>query len=243
MTCYEAEPLLHAYFDGETDLKTSVAVAAHLETCDSCAGTYRTLEQLRAAIAESDLEFPADAALARIRQTVLPERKARTNWWSFGWIPAVAIAALALAIYLPQRAGSGDAVEREIVDSHLRSLLGDHLIDVPSSDRHTVKPWFQGKTELAPPVPDLSAQGFVLTGGRLDVIGGRKTAVVIYKRREHVINLWVSPGSDAPQRPELRDVEGYHVLAWSAGGMTFRAVSDVDAGELRRFGDLIRASL
>jgi anti-sigma factor RsiW len=92
-------------------------------------------------------------------------------------------------------------------------------------------------------VPDLSAQGFVLTGGRLDVIGGRKTAVVIYKRREHVINLWVSPGSDAPQQAELRDVEGYHVLEWSAGGMTFRAVSDVDAGELRRFGDLIRASL
>jgi len=127
-----------------------------------------------------------------------------------------------------------------MVDSHLRSLLADHLIDVPSSDRHTVKPWFQGKIEFAPPVPDLTVQGFVLAGGRLDVIDARKVAAIVYKRRDHVVNLWISQGNAARSEPELSEINGYHLMRWSKGGLTYRAVSDLDVGELRTFANTIR---
>jgi len=184
----------------------------------------------------SDLDFASDAVLQRLRASIEPKG------WRIAWrtpaFLAAAAAVVVLAFLLPGRFTTGRAsTDREIIDSHLRSLLGDHLIDIPSSDRHTVKPWFQGKIEFAPPVPDLSSEGFTLVGGRLDVIDTRKVAALVYKRRDHIINLWISQGNAGQGESELG---GYHVLRWSKDGLTYRAVSDLDVAELRTFATTIR---
>jgi len=248
MTCVDAQPQLHTYLDGELDLNASLGIEKHLESCDACSREYRKLELLRAEIADADLDFTSDAVLRRLRASV--ERQGELTGLA-GWksalrspaLLAAAAAVLILALYLPGRFSTGnhDSMDREIVDSHLRSLLAGHLIDIPSSDQHTVKPWFQGKLEFSPPVPDLGAQGFVLAGGRLDVIAARKVAVIVYKRREHVINLWISPQSSGPSEPELTEINNYHLLSWSKDGMLYRAVSDLNVGELRTFADAIRS--
>jgi len=247
MTCHEAEPLLHAYLDGELDLSASLNVEKHLQSCGECGAEYRKFELLRAEIADANLDFASDAMLARVRGAVerqagLPPRTGRGSPWRNSVLLLAAAAALILAFVLPWRNAAGhNSLDREIVDSHIRSLQTDHLFDVASSDRHTVKPWFQGKLDFAPQVPDLSAKGFVLVGGRLDVIDARKVAALVYKRREHVINLWISQGSAAPNDPEQSDVDGFHIVRWSKNAMTYRAVSDLDMRELRGFADLVRA--
>jgi len=248
MTCVEAQPQLHAYLDGELDLNASLGIEKHLESCDACSREYRRLELLRAEIADADLDFTSDAVLRRLRASIerhgeLTAPAGWSNIWRSPAFLAAAAAVVILALYLPGRFSTGnrDSMDREIVDSHLRSLLADHLIDIPSSDQHTVKPWFQGKIEFSPPVPDLAAQGFELAGGRLDVIAARKVAVIVYKRREHIINLWISPQSSSRSEPELSEVNNYHVLSWSKDGMTYRAVSDLNVGELRTFADAIRS--
>ncbi len=247
MTCVEAEPLLHAYLDGELDLSASLAIEKHLQSCGECADAYQKLELLRSEIADADLDFASDAALERVRVAVerqagLERRTGRGMAWRNAAFLAAVAAALVLAFVLPWRyAGGRDSIDREIVDSHIRSLQADHLIDVASSDRHTVKPWFQGKLDFAPQVPDLGAQGFVLVGGRLDVIDRRKAAALVYKRREHVINLWITQGNAARSEPEQSDVDGFHIVRWSKNGLTYRAVSDLDMGELRAFAGFIRA--
>ena len=236
MSCLEAQPFLGAYLDGELDLRASLEIEAHMERCPACAGEYQRLELLRAEIAAVNLDFTTDAVMRRLH---VP-RARRGGWRVPSFFAAAAV--LVLALFLPGRLERrSDPVDREVVDSHLRSLLADHLIDVPSSDRHTVKPWFQGKVEFAPAVPDLSPQGFMLAGGRLDVIEGRKVAVLVYRRREHVINLWISPGDGGVgQKPDISAVDGYRLLRWSEAGMTYRAVSDLEGGELGVFADLIR---
>jgi len=235
MNCQEAQPLLDAWFDGELDLASSLAMERHLETCAECSGRHRALAALREEIAVADLDFATEAILERLRPKAT--RYAPKNLWR---LPAILAAAAALVLALMIPAGR-DSADRELLDSHLRSLLAGHLIDTPSSDRHTVKPWFQGRLDFAPPVPDLTAEGFPLAGGRIDVIGSRKVAALVYQRREHVINLWISPGSDAPGKPERREIDGYHLLRWAKAGMTYRAVSDVEADELERFAGAVRA--
>jgi anti-sigma factor RsiW len=243
MTCFETRPLLHAWFDDELDLSRSYEIGEHLAGCPECAAEVQKWERLRAAIGESDFNPSEDAVLRRVRRSVRKQAgfERIPMVWKSATAALAAAAVILLAVALPGRLNRTSAdTNREIIDSHLRSLAGGHLIDIPSSDRHTVKPWFQGKVEFAPPVPDLSVEGFALEGGRLDVIGGHKTAAIVYKRREHVINLWVSPGSATPAEPASAgfasvDYDGYHLLRWSRDGLTYRAVSDLDPGELRDF--------
>jgi len=157
------------------------------------------------------------------------------------WRSAVAAVATALIVMIAIPGGSGNSIERQMVDNHLRSMLADHLVDVPSSDQHTVKPWFQGKLNFAPSVPDLTADGFTLIGGRLDVVGGRPAAAIVYRRRQHVVNLWILAADGAPGQLKSSDVEGFHLLQWGKGGMAYWAVSDLNPVELREFAMLIRA--
>jgi len=156
------------------------------------------------------------------------------------------IAATAAAVFMffvfPSPTNVGGPVEsREILDSHLRSLIPNHLVDVPSSDQHTVKPWFQGKTSFSPPVPDLTASGFSLIGGRLEVIHQRPAAAVVYKRREHIISLYVAPADGTLAKPAAEEIGGYHLVRWTENGLNYSAVSDLNAAELRAFADLIRS--
>jgi anti-sigma factor RsiW len=136
----------------------------------------------------------------------------------------------------------GDAFAQAVVDSHVRSMMADHLFDVASTDQHTVKPWFLGKLDFAPPVVDLAAIGFPLVGGRLDYLGGRPVAALVYERRRHTINVFVSRPDDAFARAYVRSVRGFHIHHWIHDGMSFRAVSDLNEPELTRLCQALEAS-
>jgi anti-sigma factor RsiW len=160
--------------------------------------------------------------------------------------------AYAASILLAVAVGSGgtflmlgerqeDAIASEAIDSHLRSLLGTHLTDVASSDQHTVKPWFAGRSELAPPAVDLSPEGFPLVGGRLDLIAGKTVPALVYKRREHVINVFVLPASKDDLGKTLTR-QGYTLRHWNEGDLGFWAVTDAAPPELAEFERIFRAA-
>ena len=248
MTCREAGPLLNARLDNELDMATCASLDLHLSECRACTAQYIALQNLQNEIAAADLAYAPSARLERsLSGQLLREQKSRSFFWSTSWFRGYAMAGAALAVvvlilFVPAVWNRGaDPLNAEILDSHLRALQPEHQVDVPSSDQHTVKPWFQGKTSFSPPVPDLAQQDFILVGGRLEVIRRQPSAAIVYRRRQHVISLFVSPSPGADSRPEVRDLEGYHMLHWMQNGMSYWAVSDVDPADLRQFADLIRA--
>lgn len=198
-----------------------------------------------------------DKAPAMLRQRILDDITGRAptkrrGWASallqalqFRWLPigsgfAAGVLASAVALQLlggwPSPSAPQESLKKEIVASHVRSMMADHLFDVPSSDQHTVKPWFLGKLDYSPTVRDLAAEGFPLAGGRLDYIDGRPVAVLVYSRGQHVINLYTWPAADArslPYRPSSR--LGFNMVEWTQSGMRFWAVSDLNPGELEQF--------
>ncbi len=236
MNCHDVEPLLNPCLDGELDVSAVLELERHLAGCPACQRQYRKLETLREELAASALDFQPPPRLARRIQRSINER---SRWWQRpAWL-ATAAAALLIVLVVPARLYLGTAgMDREVLDGHLRSLLPSHLIDVPSSDQHTVKPWFQGQLGFSPSVPDLSAEGFVLVGGRVDVIQQRRAAAVVYKRRQHIINLFIAE-TRLPDRTS--ETEGFHLIRWSKGPLTYWAISDLNMAELRQFSDLVRS--
>jgi anti-sigma factor RsiW len=242
MTCNEAELLLNPYLDSEVDLLTAVRMEEHIAECAGCGRQYRDLQELRRAIAEADLDFSPSAGLARRVLAARSRAAGIVPWWRRSWTLAAAAAAVLILLFVPTRLPRTGAVEnREVLDSHLRSLMASHLVDVPSSDRHTVKPWFQGRLSFSPNVPDLSAEGFVLTGGRLEVLQRAPAAAIVYKRRNHVINVFVAPANETDAPPRGQSSEGYNLVTWVKGGLSYWAVSDLNAGELMQFAQLARS--
>jgi len=243
MNCHEAEPLLHPYIDGELDAATAVGVERHIEECGACGRYFREIEELRREIRAAGLEFSPRPALARRVAAAGRASAQSAQWWRrpFAWTAvAAALAALLVMLVLPTRGPRVGRSEQEIVDAHVRSLIGSHLLDVPSSDHHTVKPWFQGKLNFSPDVPDLAAQGFVLVGGRLDVMDGAPVAAIVYRRRDHVINVFVSPGAGADTRLSVGASQGYNLVYWNQGGLRYRTISDLNSAELRAFAELVK---
>jgi anti-sigma factor RsiW len=132
-----------------------------------------------------------------------------------------------------------DRLAQEMTTAHIRSLMVDHLTDVNSTDQHTVRPWFDGHVDFAPPVIDLGAQDFALVGGRLDYVAERPVAVLVYKRRRHIINLFMFPNQSQPHQPDGSTVkQGYNLIHWDKAGIAFWAVSDMNMGELKEFSQL-----
>jgi anti-sigma factor RsiW len=228
--------LLHALLDDELDAANVATVEAHLRICPDCAAEFERLKHLHDVMADPALRHTAPAGLLDRIEASLPARPRTANPWPMrlGWGAGGAIAAgLALTLAIPQPSATG-SLEQQMVASHVRSLLADHLVDIPTSDRHVVKPWFNGKIDFSPPTPDLKAAGFPLVGGRLDYIGGRVVPAIVYRRNLHTINVFAWPAGKAPSG-ETMATDGYTLVHWRQGDLDFWAVSDVAGGDLDQF--------
>ena len=234
--CLDKVLLVQAGADGELGVAESAALQAHLEQCAGCRTLQAALHDLAAGLRQA---APRHAAPARLRAMLTaraaphPARRlARSPLLNFG-----AGAALAAGMALALLPGPAATLEEEAVAGHIRALQPGHLTDVPSSDRHTVRPWFDGRIDYAPPVRDFSAAGFSLIGGRLDYLAGRPVAALVYRRDRHLIDLYVWPDT-GETAPTVRTHNDYAVLRWRAGGMAFLAVSDLEAAGLLAFARL-----
>jgi len=261
MNYADTEIMLHALIDGELDAGHARDVEAHVATCPACAEELKTFRAMRATIAEASLKQAAPAQLRSRIETALalpPARVAaprqswlaavRTSWQNFfgGFAVGTALSAAVAAslVIAVIHNDQNQQIAGDIVSAHLRSLQAGHLTDVETSDQHTVKPWFNGKLDVAPPVIDLTAQGFTLIGGRLDYINGQPVASIVYRRRKHVINLFVAqPLSIAVRGVKDETVQGFNIRHWREAGLDLWAVSDIDAGELDEFGQKFTAAL
>ena len=242
MTCPDPM-LLHALFDDELDAANVAAVEAHLRTCADCAAEFEQLKRLHQAVADPALRHVAPKGLRDRIDAALPAGPRTANPWParLGWGAGGAIAAgLALTLATPQPSATS-GLEQQMVASHVRSLLADHLVDIPTSDRHVVKPWFNGKIDFSPPTPDLKAAGFPLVGGRLDYIGGRVVPAIVYRRNLHTINVFAWPAGKAPVTETMAS-DGYTLVHWRQDDLDFWAVSDVAGGDLDQFRKAFEAA-
>jgi anti-sigma factor RsiW len=252
MTCEEARILADALIDGELDAGHTREVEAHVASCPRCAAQLRDYRVMRQALSAPELRYQAPAALrARIegalplRRAAVPSRRSLVKVLAMGSVLSGALAA-SLVVFVVSKE-EDQRILGDVVSAHLRSLQGDHLIDVQSTDQHTVKPWFNGRLDVAPPVIDLTAQGFTLIGGRLDYIDGRPVAAIVYKRRAHVINLFVAQVSaqvsGSARRATIEQVQGFNIWRWTRSDLGFWAVSDINAEELQEFGEKLEAEV
>lgn len=251
MDCTHADGLLDIYLDRELDPVRSLEVEEHLRGCARCAQSQSEREALRRNLKNESLYFRAPSDLQKqIRRSVGQAAKAEApaGWFSASWFKIaapLAAAALVILIVVPHFLGPSpdELLTQEVVAGHIRSMMADHLADVPSTDEHTVKPWFNGKLDFSPPVSDLASAGFPLIGGRLDYLNNRPVAALIYQRDKHVINVFVWPAEEnAPSSAPLKTQQGYHVVRWSRAGMNFWAISDLESNQLTQFADLLKSS-
>jgi anti-sigma factor RsiW len=247
MTCDEAEILLHALIDGELDAGHAREVEDHIAGCPGCAAQLAAYRTMSAAVAGADMRYAAPPALRRRIEAALPRapapnRRAVLRGFAMG-SAASAIAATGL-VAIVLRSDETQRIETEIVSAHLRSLQAGHLTDVISTDQHTVKPWFNGKLDVAPPVVDLTAQGFTLIGGRLDYVDTRPIGAIVYRRRSHVINLFVAQTASTERRPAgIETIQGFNIRRWSERGLNYWAVSDLAKDELADFGEKFETAM
>jgi anti-sigma factor RsiW len=259
--CAAMRLLIQADLDGELDAGQAATLAAHVEGCRNCATTRKELAELASRLrtevayhaAPASLRRAVEARIAAAAPAAAPPLPQVSQPWRSRWLggPGARLrqgisfgagfalaASVALVLMLPHR---GD-LAGDVVAGHIRALQPGHLTDVVSTDQHTVKPWFNGRLDFSPPVKDFASRGFPLVGGRLDYLDGRPVAALVYHRAQHVIDLYVWPdGSGVDLPPGEGTHNGYNYVRWSARGMTFWAVSDVNAAELRSFVDLWRA--
>lgn len=253
MSCEESRELIGAYADGELDLVSSLSVERHIQVCEDCLCAHQNLKGLRSLMHDESLYFRASAGLKKnitsaLRAEVKSERRLPMTSWR--WLAAaasvalVAIATLTL-VQRPKSTSPEDLVAQEVISSHVRSLMEPHHpVDVPSSDQHTVKPWFNGKLDFSPPVENPADQGFPLVGGRLDYLVGRPVAALVYQRHQHSINLFIWPSTDAREMAEeSMKRQGYNLIHWDTSGMRYWVISDLNEAELRQFAEIIKSRL
>jgi len=239
VNCSDVDGVLDAYGDHELGPEEAANVRAHLDECSAC----RDQVAARAALAHLIRRVPYYSAPDRLRVAVATARRPARVPPRVLALAAMVIVAVSLGgttvirtVRARQTASATTAAAREVVGDHVRALMGAHLFDVRSTDQHTVKPWFLGKLDFSPPVLDLAPLGFPLVGGRVDSIGGRAVAALVYQRRLHTINLFVWPASDSREAPtDSRSVRGFQVRHWTRDGMAFWAVSDLNDLELEQF--------
>ncbi|HZC65727.1 MAG TPA: anti-sigma factor [Candidatus Dormibacteraeota bacterium] len=242
MNCELSSRSLHGYLDGELDAVRAAEFERHLETCSECLKELESQEALRSSLQRAQLRERATPALRQAVLQRLPRPAKRLSTFSFfspQWLTAAATVLLLLASssWWMFAGRAGDSMQTqlaaEVIDAHLRSLQPGHLVDVQSTDQHTVKPWFNGKVDFAVPVRDFTDEGFPLRGGRLDVIHGRTVATLIYGRRKHEVNVFVWPETGAvDEASRASSTRGYQTISWRKGGLEFWAVSDLAMPDL-----------
>ena len=255
---------LSAYVDGELPPDQVAAIAEHLTSCGGCSAEYETMLEtvgrlrtrlkrytapdiLRARVRSALASTPSAPVGERAEPLAPPRRRARFAGWTrtASWAAALLVAAAlgsGVSTVVASRDRRASMTAAEVLSSHVRSLMPDHLTDVRSSDQHNVKPWFNGRLDFSPAVPRLEEQGFPLLGGRLDYVDGRPVAVVVYGRRQHIINVysWPTAAADAPARTATS--HGYTLLHWRSRGSEHWVVSDLGTGELAMFAALLRGA-
>jgi mycothiol system anti-sigma-R factor len=246
MECDAAAAQVHLYLDDELAPDMVGRIQEHLRGCAACSRLYERQRAMNSVVRQHAHYHTAPKHLPRAIRSSLrtlaaaerPRRRAAWGWFASGAALASA-ATLAISLGLHQPGVHADALEQELVAAHVRSLMVNHLTDVVSSDQHTVKPWFNGKLDVSPPVADLAAEGFPLIGGRLDYIDQRPVVALVYRHAKHPINLFVWPAGAATTPSETLIRHGYNLVHWDQGGMTFWAVSDLNTSELQDFRQLI----
>lgn len=260
MSCELTHSVLHGYLDGELDAARAAEFEQHLLSCPQCVAELEAQENLRATIQRAGLRERAPEKIRRNLQTAISGTSAvnttgepvktvtpirakpsiRPTWWLTLAAAAVFVIVLGSRLLpnLTQGRG-GDEMTAAIVDAHLRSLQPGHLEDVISTDQHTVKPWFDGRIDFAPPVNDFVSNGFPLQGGRLDVVHGKTVAVLVYGRRKHIINVFIWPTNEQDTAPQQGSQLGYNWIDWRKSGMELVAISDVSAPDLGALQKLI----
>jgi len=273
MSCEEAIKLMDGYLDGELDPITNQTIEQHLRECHKCDHAYKThaalirtignatpyykapaelRERIQSSLREEIAEQPmrngvrGSQVLFRRRQPELRTILSGTPWNWLAVAAAIILAAIVALNLVPrlQRPGADQLLATQLIASHVRSLMANHLTDVASSDQHTVKPWLDAKLDFAPPVVDLSQQGFSLIGGRLDYLDNRPVAALVYQRRKHFINLFVWPaGAEADRTMKTISRQGYQLLHWLDSEFNYWAVSDISAKELQEFEQLFEEQI
>ena len=252
------EAQLDAYLDGELSPADARELEAHVAQCAECARFRAERLALRDAITTRVPAFRApDALRDRVRASLVaavattgtapsPDMRVRSRFSPAAlWRPLALAASLMLAALggwsVARRQAAGDRRADDVLASHIRSLMPGHLTDVPSTDQHTVKPWFNGRLDFSPPVHDLAVQGYPLLGGRLDYVDGRPVAVLVYGRRQHLVNVFLWPASrGSSDGPSARDRQGYHLLHWTTADYTYWVASDLGSPELDDFARLLQ---
>jgi anti-sigma factor RsiW len=250
MNCREVQELIHGFVDSELGLVWNLEMEHHIHECPNCSGTHERLRAMHTVLSDNSLYFQPPAGLqdrlrARLRKVSSVEGRARTispSWRAIGIAAALVlcIAGTWQAARMRPRSSTIETIGQEVVASHVRSLMATHLTDVPSSDHHTVKPWFNGKLDFSPVVADFADRGFVLDGGRLDYLDNRAVAALVYRRRQHVINVFTWPTLEPDWSIRTFDRQGYHVFNWTKYHVTYWAVSDLNSEELRQFAEMLR---
>ena len=239
--------LLHAYVDGELDLANTRETERHLQSCADCRGTEKAIRELRSTLTSDAPAYRAPAHLrkrvrAALRGETKSSRQTLSPWLVFATGAAFAAVLVGAVLFQTMHQVRSNSIVDQVVTNHVRSLLAAHLVDVVSSDQHTVKPWFDGKIDFAPEVRDLSANGFPLVGGRLDYLDGKTVVALVYQRNKHPINLFITPEpASRSTSPTVTTRRGYNVFFWTNNGMKYWAVSDLNQAELREFTELLRA--
>jgi len=248
VTCPESRERLHAYLDEELDPDGRAAFEDHLHGCPACARELESQRALQTALRDGDFRHAAPAGLRESVRAALraenaspPVRRPLAPWLAAaaGLLIGAAAGAAGTYLALPRQAGAPD-LPRDLAAAHVRSLMAEHLYDVASTNRHTVKPWFQGRVDFSLPVKDFKDQEYPLQGGRLDYLDGRPVAALVYGRHKHVINLFVWPAVGGDSAPRGETQRGFNLLHWTQDGLNFWAVSDLNAEELAEFARLQR---
>jgi anti-sigma factor RsiW len=246
MLCRETKKLLGAFIDNELDVMTSLALEEHVEACVDCCNELEMQRSIKKLVREADLNFECPAELrqeilrALTSQEIAPAKGLWRHWGLPRWTMATAALVLFCLIgaYFLFRPLERTTVE-QVVDNHIRSMQESHLTDVLSSDQHTVKPWFSGKLSFSPDVTDFSNKGYALVGGRLDYMNNQPVAVLIYKRQQHIINVFSYPSASSVELAAT-EKRGYNLMHWSYKGLECWMVSDLNRPELEEFAQLLK---